>query len=477
MKHMTTKLFRATFTIILLLFLLFTYICPTCVRADSSNNYSSVINDLSKDSSFKIEDYPLMTLDYFKEINSDLIETNDQPSIELIHIGESDKKELYLYFYQPINNEINLKAKSISMSNEFSKDGKNLNLSNYDLELISTYSVFSKYRVKNFIVSNDLYRYYNIVAVRREYSPSLDTMTGGTVTEDYEVSENCGQQWSVYYKNNSLVYEMATFETLEIEVNYSGFITYDGGFQLGNLIGNYKDGDIWFIAFDIEDYIVEKIFDADITCKTRSVMETTSYPGGSYLSEGEWSEDIKIFLTSLEEPRLTSVSGLDKIRYSYDRISKGTVFISSLESQGLIITESLKTTIKNSGWVFAFADTERTSSSHSSLSTTTIIDTFTQIGSITVLRIHFMDVTGRTYNLGVVSDRFSPDREPDGFLGSGNGCSASDWKLVVALLLVFLLIVLLNSLGILPLISKTIIFVVSLPFKFIKWIIDKFRGN
>ncbi len=50
-------------------------------------------------------------------------------------------------------------------------------------------------------------------------------------------------------------------------------------------------------------------------------------------------------------------------------------------------------------------------------------------------------------------------------------------KLIIGLILLIILLVILNSTGILPLIVKIIVWVISAPFKFIKWLIDKFRSD
>lgn len=56
--------------------------------------------------------------------------------------------------------------------------------------------------------------------------------------------------------------------------------------------------------------------------------------------------------------------------------------------------------------------------------------------------------------------------------------SGYDWfKIIIALLLLILLLVILNSTGILPLIGKIVVFIITAPFKFIGWLIDKFKGD
>ena len=129
--------------------------CPTnIVRAESSGN-SSVLEDLKKDSSFYISNYKVVSITDFNSLNNDEIDTNDVLSVEIIQIAESTSKQLYLYTYQPLNFSLPLKAKSISLSTEFTPDGQNINPKNYDLELVSTEGLFSKYLVKNFTILED----------------------------------------------------------------------------------------------------------------------------------------------------------------------------------------------------------------------------------------------------------------------------------------------------------------------------------
>ena len=53
-----------------------------------------------------------------------------------------------------------------------------------------------------------------------------------------------------------------------------------------------------------------------------------------------------------------------------------------------------------------------------------------------------------------------------------------DWlKLLIAIIALILLVWFLELVGVMPLIKKLIWFVITAPFKFIKWLIDKFRGD
>ena len=65
-----------------------------------------------------------------------------------------------------------------------------------------------------------------------------------------------------------------------------------------------------------------------------------------------------------------------------------------------------------------------------------------QVSAVTVIRLHFMDIKGDVYNLGVVSDRVSPDDTPDAF-GSGTDTELPEWvqKLLMLVGIILLLVI------------------------------------
>ena len=58
----------------------------TLVYANEQISYTNVMEDLEKDNSFKLEDYPAVEDDY---------------SLQVIQIAESVNGELFVYVYQP----------------------------------------------------------------------------------------------------------------------------------------------------------------------------------------------------------------------------------------------------------------------------------------------------------------------------------------------------------------------------------------
>ena len=472
MKLTKNKILSLILIFFLSFLIILTSVCPTIVRADNSGNYSGVLMDLKKDESFDIQDYPSMTLDYINSINSDLDLTNDQPLMEVISIAEGVDDNLFIYVYQPTDLEINLTASSVLLSLDNSPDGQNLNLDIYDLELVSTSSVFDKYLVKDFIILEEVYRYYNIVTLYRNFDSRIDEVVSGSEAEGAEIGIEVGQQWCVYYYNNSIVYEKGTFETVDVSINFVGNINFQNGITWGSLAGLYDSGDAWFVTFNVEDYIVSKIYDADLTYKIRSIEETWAAFVGTEYKYGEFSNDIKVTLTESDKGSYIG-KGIFSRDFIWNRISSSASLLSSLSIQNIKLSDDCVSALENSQWAFCFLETERSFISGDGY----WAKSYSDIEDVTIIRLHFIDILGSTYNLGVVSDRVNPDNLLD---GNSSGLDF-DWKRLLKLILglvliVFLLNILISS-GALNLIFNVIIWIITAPFKFIKWLIDKFRGD
>lgn len=439
------------------------------LEASAASEYSSVLEDLTAADNFSVENYPSMTLEYFEQINKDTDPGNDQTHLEVIQIAESSAGELYLYVYQPTDAELDLTASAVLLSTEFSPDGQNINPDTYYLELVSTDSVFDKYVVKDFRVSEEPFRYYNFVTLYRNYNPDIDEVTPGGVIENFELGIGVGQQWCAYYKNDTLVYEMNTFDIVEIDIEYTDSFQLAEGLTLGGFVGAYTLGDAWFVVFNVEDYVVKKIFDADLTYRVRE--KTMQKVNSSWHTEyGDWSDDIKVTLSS-KEPVTYQGDGLFAKEYEWNTISAAADFVRELEDQDVELSDEAKAHLTEGNWVFAFAQTEK--------SMTPALELSSEVSAVTVIRLHFMDITGTVYNLGVVSDRVSPDDVPGG-VGDGKDAELME-KMFQILCLILILIALIAiwpfvkavfsilSTGI-KFIFSLIWSVVTLPFSIIKWL-------
>ena len=474
------------------------------VHAQKVNEYSDVFDDLRQDPNFKAEDYPSMTLDYWNTINKDTITDNDQAMIEVIGIAESSDDELYIYTYQPLNYDLELTATAISMSLGYSKDGQDLQPKIYDLYLASSYGVYNKYVVEKLDVSDEPYRYYNIVTIYRSHNSTIDWQAPPSGAEAFgnEYGIGVGQQWCAYYQNDTIVYEMGTFEIMEIKVDFVGSLEFSSGYTLGGLFGSFDYNNLWFIAFHCDEYKIKHIYDADMEYKMRGMSYSvgmgldgtkTYYPmehcwDNEYgIHEGDADYETGGFTTypvTLKDTDKPSWQG-DGLRareYKWDTISTADDFIKNAKENNKMslsdeIVKALETnTNEQPKWVFAFATSELDTRGGYGATSTFGYD----VSHVTILRIHFVDIHGDVYNLGVVSDRVNPDNEADGSGGGIDTEAMTEWfEKLLMLIGVVLLVIALGYFS--PIFSvifnvlikcitwsfKGILLIISAPFKLI----------
>lgn len=434
----------------------------------STTDHSDVLEDLRVDETFDFNNYPSYTYEEIDLLNNDTDTTNDVPLLSVINIGESTTSNLIIYVYQPTNGNLDLNGIKISIDSNFSSNGENLNPFLYELELVSTYSVFNKYIVKDYTISSEAYRYYNLVSIYRDYNENIDEeLTGGYKDG---IAHNVGQQWCLYYYNDVLKYEMNTFNTIELNIDYIDFLEFNNGLMLKDFFSNFEWGRMHFIVFSCEDYIIKKIYDAKMTYIPVKVVETWQMGVGTEYYKTE--EDIVYYELTDVDVGTFEGEGLLAKKYSWNRISTSTEFIENMENQDIEFTEECKTEVLNSQWVFAFAETEYTTTSYDGGYT----NKYYEITDTSILRLHFMDVNNRVYNLGVVADLVSADNVAGG-LGSGLDLDIFEemfqkiMMLIGIIVLIVLLCVCAPLLNIIITVGKVLFkaigFVISLPFKLI----------
>ncbi len=472
------NLYNKILTILLCLVLFISSFLTISLYSVSATSYgpSNVLSDLQKDSSFNESDYPEIT----DSSNS------KYKSLEVIHIAESENNELFIYTYQPAKSVLNFEVISIAMWTEFSSNGKDFTPLLYNLDLVSTTGVFSKYLVKGYTVEAKAERYYNISTIYRKRIAHIDTSIPGGETSQIAVS--VGQQWCAYWYNDVLCYEMNTFETVEVFVKHNGHLVFENGLTLGNFVGNYSRGHLHYLAFDVENYIVSHIYDADVNFTQRDYTRT--YPT---FSGGDYSDPISttVRLTDTDTAMFVG-QGLFSKDYKWNKISSSTDFVNNIENQGIDFDESARNTILSSQWVFAFTETEYTITQSNIL-----IEYGTEISDVTIVRLHFLDVNQKIYNLGAVCDKTTPDDIPDGSnpalpgladiilkFDSDDGCAGQKILsfilfLIVAIILFKLLWPILGPVigKIIVSIFKAIVWLITAPFKLIKQCVDKLKAN
>ena len=103
---------------------------PLIARAEGIE-YSDVLDDLQKDSSFQASYYPERVADY---------------SLQIIQLAESVNRELFVYVYQPSGKSKDLKASSINISTTINDA---ISFMNYKLDYLNSTR-------NHFVINNDV---------------------------------------------------------------------------------------------------------------------------------------------------------------------------------------------------------------------------------------------------------------------------------------------------------------------------------
>ena len=403
--------------------------CVSSIAKAENNKYTTVIQDLFVDSSFKIEDYPTINGDY---------------SLQVIQVAESNEKELFVYVYQPSSYTTDLRATSINISQGINENVKYVN---YTLEYLSSFETIYKYKVNDLVVKNDALRYYDITSIFRKWSIVLDEETGND-NEVNEVSYAVSKLFTASTVNGEVSYTCIESETVEITNKYVGFIRYLNGFWL------YSDScDSHFVAFST-DYQIDKLMEADLTY----IAEI----GSGSPATGSWNVDNTetIIKTIYADEEVTSdMTGPFGHTYTWNRIESASEFIETED-----LTEDAKNNLQNMQWVLRFAETDYTEyngmfNPHYEA---------TRISEVTILRLKF-ESNGVVYNLGVIDNKQSGDDVPD------NNQSSPPWWFWLILFCVILIIlcaifpiVFTIIVNILEWLLKGIWWLITLPFKIFK---------
>ena len=408
----------------------------TQAYAESAISYTHVLEDLTKDESFNVEDYPAVADDY---------------SLQVIQIAESVNGELFIYVYQPSDGAKELTATTIRISQSI---GDNAKWKDYDLTLLNTDGVFDKYRVEGITLLSDVVRYYDIAAIHRAFDGDIDdpadTNYDQTINEGvYEVA----QEWHACTVNGVVSYSMITSETITITNKIVGYIQYSEGFKL------YVDRcDSHFVAFST-DREIDDLMEADLEYTTQSYI-TIVKTGDDEPTLGEKVPNFKTIKASEEVSN--DADGLFGKKYTWNRIEKVSDFIAN-EGENLNLTTGNLEDLENMDWILRFAETDFTSTVGMY-----VTNTGTLVSEVTILRLKFQ-TDGVTYNLGVVDNKQTGSKDPfasaDTYLDDLEE-SAPNWAILIAVLALCLLFPILYPL--VSVIVEFLIWLITAPFKAIK---------
>lgn len=440
------KSFVKFLLVILFLAILFNIFSLTLskVYADTPNS-TNVLTDLQKDPNFKVSDYRDKSDDY---------------SIQVIQIAESTANELLIYTFQPCQRTHYLVATCVNMSLSKNVDDTNL----YNLELLSQEGVFCKYKVKDVVVADSDYRYYNISSIYRAWNEDLDGSSGNDNTIN-EVAFEVGKLYKASTVDGKVTYTHEFVETIEIVNPYVGFLTYSNGFYLWAESCNSH-----FIAFDTDKQI-DFLMEADVYYTFQDFRKDTgtTNDGEKPLSK---PEETKKTVTYIEKGE-TLDYGVFAEKFTWNRISKSEDFINDKDNN---LTQNAKDNIGKTKWVLRFVETKYNFVNSGMAGCS---ETYTKIENVSILRLKFL-TNGRLYDLGTVSNKITGDNVRDGgqsnkwdifgWLADKSGIPV--WALILIIVLIFLAI-LLPVLGLIfPVVGQALKVVFKAIGKLIKWLFN-----
>ena len=416
---------------------------PVIAKAESTITYTSVLEDLQRDSSFAKENYPEKATDY---------------SLQIIQLAESSDKELFVYVYQPSGQLKGLVASSINISTTVNDA---ISYHNYKLELLNADGVFFKYKVSDFVVKDDAVRYYAITSIYRKWDKTIDPATGNdnTVTE---VNYNVSKQYAFGTINGKPYVNCVDIDTIIVTDKFVGFVRYENGFTLYN-----SACDSHFVAFNT-DKPIDKLLEADVYYTTQSYNWNWTAFIGEKETFGTKQENYS-YLKYTDKVEHTG-EGWFAGTYKWDRIQTVDDFISGENRENIFhgavldvkvstkLTDSALNELKGKKWVLRFTETAY-SFTPDYTGTGSQYSSSTVVGDVTILRLKF-ETDGITYNLGTIDNKQSGGKEPSNITDIDVSLNDTGKKLA-ALIMLILAIILLAP--VLPYILKAVVWIVMLP--------------
>lgn len=378
--HKAFYLFGALF--LSLLFIFQTAITP--VKADENAVvYTDVLEDLQKDETFDIEQYPAVADDY---------------SLQVIQIAESVNNELFVYVYQPSAGVKDLTATTIRMA--LPTVGINSTWQDYDLMLLSKAGVFQKYKVEGITVKEDFVRYYDITAIHRKYDKAIDSSYSGDSSQIVnEVPFEVAQKWTFSNLNDDFTCSMVESEVILIENKVVGYVSYLDGYGL--LVDRC---DSHFVAFNT-DKPMERLIEADVEFVSQSYVSTMSL--GTINTQNGEKVNNAVSLSEIDTAS-NKGDGLFGKEYSWKRIEKTSSFLSSENLEDVQFSTGTLENFKDTEWILRFYETKKT------IASVGYHIEGTRVSKVTILRLYF-ETDGLFYNLGVVDNKSTGTSDNLGF--------------------------------------------------------------
>ena len=453
-----TKAFKKLFAFVAGVCVMFGVMQTPLISKAESVQYTSVSEDLSKDSSFNEANYPSKSNDY---------------SVQIIQLAESVNKELFVYTYQPSGDKV--KASFVNISTTIND---NISYHNYKLELLNFDGTLFKYKVTGFEVKTDPVRYYVISNIYRPFDESIGDKKSGNNTIN-EVNYAVNKQYCFGEINGNPYVSCVDIETIVVTEKFVGFVRYPDGFKLFTGAGAC---DSHFVAFNT-DKKIDKLFEADVYYTTQKVSYDFFTEDSPFsIKFGNNKIDNYAYLKYTDKVE-HSGGGFFAGTYKWDRLQTIDDFIKGENRENIYygavldvkisskLTDEALTELKGKKWVLRFAETNYSLSSNYTTGAT--FESYTLVGDVTILRLKF-ETDGITYNLGVIDNKQTGSAEPSNSMDIKVEPNTT-WKGIIYLILFVLLLALLAPL--LPYVLNAVIFIVSLPIKLVSEIIKLIKSS
>lgn len=435
----------------------------------SASAYSDVLKDLRTDKSFTVDEYPTIADDY---------------RLTVIQIAESTDDELLIYVYQPSADK-NFNATSINIARELD-DSTDLTFIPYNLEYLNSAGLFFKYRVQGFELEKTAVRYYNISNILRRFNSDVDEppSDGQTISE---VPNKVAQLWTVETEGETVTYTVLTSEVITITSKVVGYCYYDDGLDIGwgAMQGLTK---AYFVAFDT-DRPIDKLISADLTffatrVKCKYCGNTSKHDHGMFYDfedavyidygTGVYNNDP---LTITHTQKFSNHgggnwAGRPANRYTWNRIRSTEKFIEDNNNKDHQLTAGSESELSSTKWVLNFYEAQDKYKINNMwlgfVPGVNLINgvadgeaELNNVFDVEILRLEF-ETDGKHYNLGVVDNKQTGNKQYNDYTGSG--CAASWEWLKLLPWWAWVLIVIFSPL-IIFLLFKIIVLLITAPFK------------
>ncbi len=354
--------------------------------AASETIYTGVIEDLQKDETFDVAQFP--------------VNNNPKKVMDVIQVAESNAGELFLYVYQPQQDKYIPTEARISQT-----VGDNLSPKDCKLTLLSREGTLAKYKVEELQIKPDAVRYYFILQLAR---PNTETSNGDNIIDT--VSYSVGKLFTVCTVDGNITYAMEYQELISIRDKRVGYLRYTDTSSFLSMLGYDMVGetlDSHYVAFTT-DKPIDKLYEIDISYNTVVCHKDTQL---GITTETE--EEANVVKETYTADNYANVDVMNK-SYKWKRIQSANEFITTEPA----LTDDVKGKLDGMTWVLRFLETNVTVTRPTQL---LVYRTYTRVEQVTILRLKF-DLQGQTYNLGVVDNKQSekpnqkPDNEPDNLL-------------------------------------------------------------